>query len=400
MSDLDCRLGRLVDGRKDKGRYRQLRTYSSDSGLHDFSSNDYLSLSTCPALRASYLSRLASTPSILGSTGSRLLSGSTPAHAALESRLAAHFGAPAALLFNSGWDANISFFGTVPQPGDWIVYDDLVHASVHSGMRAGRAGVRCRAFRHNDAADLGAVLSEITGGRTSGGEGEGDGAGDGAGGPSAPREPIVFLALESLYSMDGDFAPLPALLDALDAHVPCARHVRLMTFGKAVGCSGAIVLCTPAVRSFLINFARPLIFSTALPHSTLVALECAWDMLDSEAGDEKRRALASLAACVGSLLDPLLSACPPGVLRLPPSPTSSPLHSPILALLTPTPHALSAFLLERGYIVRPVVPPTVPPGAERVRICLGAGMGTKVVRGLVDALAEWVELQRGRRAKL
>jgi 8-amino-7-oxononanoate synthase len=177
-----------------------------------------------------------------------LLSGSTPQHTALEDRFKGFFDSPAALLFNSGWDANVSFFATVPQPGDWVIYDELVHASVHSGLRASRVEPKNRIpFKHNDPNGLREVLKRID-----------------------PRG-TVFLAVESLYSMDGDFAPLPALLDVLDDRVDRDRQcvvvdeahstgvygaqgrgithalgeqrrvtVRLMTFGKAVGSSGGM----------------------------------------------------------------------------------------------------------------------------------------------------------------
>lgn len=176
------------------------------------------------------------------------MSGSTSKHAALEARFRSFFDSPAALLFNSGWDANVSFFATVPQPTDFIIYDELVHASVHSGMRASRVPTTQRlAFKHNDPNSLRMILEMI----------------------NVEKGATVFLAVESLYSMDGDFAPLPALLNVLDARVPRQQQcvvvdeahstgvygskgrgvthalgeqrrvsVRLMTFGKAVGCSG------------------------------------------------------------------------------------------------------------------------------------------------------------------
>jgi len=178
------------------------------------------------------------------------LSGSTPDHAALEARFQQIFDSPAALLFNSGWDANVSFFATVPQSTDWVVYDELIHASVHSGMRASRVPQAQRlGFKHNDPKSLAAILQKI----------------------KVVQGGTVFLAVESLYSMDGDFAPLPALLDVLDAHISRENQcvvvdeahstgvygaqgrgvthalgeqgrvgVRLMTFGKAVGCSGGM----------------------------------------------------------------------------------------------------------------------------------------------------------------
>ncbi|KAK6910154.1 hypothetical protein I203_104185 [Kwoniella mangroviensis CBS 8507] len=427
MTELDARLGRLLEGRKDKNRFRSLKEYdtSPDSNLVDFSSNDYLSLTSSSSLRRSYLSRLSSTTSIFGSTGSRLLSGCTPSHSSLEKRFEEFFNSPSALLFNSGWDANVSFFSTVPQSTDWVIYDELVHASVHSGLRASRVPLDRRLpFDHNDPHSLEDVLKRIT-----------------SQGSSTDKS-TVFVAMESLYSMDGDFSPLPSLLDTLERFVPRERQcvvvdeahstgvygeqgrgivhalgeeasehrrgkgrvdVRLMTFGKAVGCSGAVLLCSPTIRSFLINFARPLIFSTALPHSTTIALECVWDVLQSEEGDKRRQSLMSLSSYIQSLLDQLLSRISPTILHLPPDPiipfpaNSSILPSkpgsPILGLLTLTPHALSAFLLDRGFIVRPVVPPTVPPGGERVRICLRAGMEETVIKRLVNTLGEWAEMK-------
>ncbi|WVQ72394.1 hypothetical protein IAR50_001946 [Cryptococcus sp. DSM 104548] len=438
MTELDTRLERFLEGRKQKGRFRSLKEYdtSASSSLVDFSSNDYLSLTSSPAFRTLYLERLATAESILGSTGSRLLSGCSPSHSSLELRLADFFNSPSALLFNSGWDANVSFFGTVPQASDWVVYDELVHASVHSGLRSSRVPLERRIpFSHNDPEAFARGLRRITSTESS-------------------QTSTVFLALESLYSMDGDMSPLPALLDTMEKCIPRSRmcvvvdeahstgvygrqgrgvvhaleeeggwsadderrrgksrvDVRLMTFGKAVGCSGAVLLCSPTVRTFLINFARPFIFSTAMPHSTVIALQCVWDILQGNEGEERRDKLMGIARYLHSLLDGLLATTSPRVLCLSPNPvipfpsSSSQLPAdpptPILGLLTPTPHALAAFLLERGFIVRPVVPPTVPPGGERVRICLRADLGEDVVYRLVQTLRAWVDCQAPSKAKL
>jgi 8-amino-7-oxononanoate synthase len=184
------------------------------------SSNDYLSLTASTSLREAYLSRLAATPSILGSTGSRLLSGATSPHLELENRLAEHFDSPAALLFNSGWDANVSFFATVPQQPDWIIYDELVHASVHSGMRGSRVlPARRIPFRHNDSRALDAVLETISK-------------------DVRQSKGTVFIALESLYSMDGDFAPLPELLNVLDKHIPREHQCVVLDEAHSTGVYG------------------------------------------------------------------------------------------------------------------------------------------------------------------
>ncbi|ORX36702.1 putative 8-amino-7-oxononanoatesynthase [Kockovaella imperatae] len=433
-SSLDHRLTGILDDRKSKKRYRSLKVFDDHkSGLVDFSSNDYLSLTASAELRANFVARIAKAPLFLGSTGSRLLSGASPSHSALEQRFADFFHAPSALLFNSGWDANVSFFSTIPQPGDWVVFDELVHASVHSGLRASRVHPDHRiAFDHNDSESLGKVLDRISSSPAA----------------SSHKGPVVFLALESLYSMDGDMAPLQTFLDVLDKYVPRSRQcivldeahstgvygprgrgvayalgeeggweepnmsqgagrigVRLMTFGKAVGCSGAVLLCSPTIRSFLINFARPFIFSTALPHSSLHALEAAFDIIQSKDGETRRQKLFALCRHLHAQLDALLETCPRNLLRLPPRPPSvsnpgsenADMSSitPIIGLITPNPHALSAFLLEKGFIVRPVVPPTVPPGSERIRLCLRSDIPHSVVDDLSAALKEWINQKQG-----
>jgi 8-amino-7-oxononanoate synthase len=224
----------------------------------DFSSNDYLSLTTSPLLRARVLTALHAAPAILGSGGSRLLVYNR-AHAALEARLERTFRAPAALLFNSGFDANAGFFASIPQPGDAVLYDVAIHASVHDGMRASRvAPALRRAFSHNDTHALRAALLALRIENV------------------ALREGVssVFVAVESVYSMDGTVAPLRAMLDTMDevfpagnAHMfideahttgvygPSGRGMvamlgledrvlaRLHTFGKALAASGGA--CTP-----------------------------------------------------------------------------------------------------------------------------------------------------------
>jgi len=225
----------------------------------DFSSNDYLSLSTSPLLRARVLSALHSAPAILGSGGSRLLV-YNHAHAALEARLARTFRSPAALLFNSGFDANAGFFACVPQSGDALLHDEAIHASVHDGARASRIAPRMRRpFAHNDVYALHAALWALRDGCAALREGKSS----------------VFVAVESVYSMDGTVAPLRAILDAMNEVFPAGNaHLvvdeahatglygpgcrgmvallgledrvlaRLHTFGKALAASGGACLYT------------------------------------------------------------------------------------------------------------------------------------------------------------
>ena len=188
----------------------------------DFSSNDYLSLSTSPLLRARVLAALHLSPAILGSGGSRLLV-YNHAHAALEARLAHTFRSPAALLFNSGFDANAGFFACVPQSGDALLHDEAIHASVHDGARASRIKARMRrSFAHNDVRALRTALctlrdeyTALRGGKSS-----------------------VFIAVESVYSMDGTVAPLRAILDTMKDVFPAGNSYLVVDEAHATGLFG------------------------------------------------------------------------------------------------------------------------------------------------------------------
>jgi 8-amino-7-oxononanoate synthase len=189
--------------------------------LMDFNSNDYLSLSTSPALRELFLQKLDAAPSILGSGGSRLLVNGA-AHQAFESRLRDFFKAECALLFNSGYDANVGLFSCIPQPGDFVVYDEFIHASVHDGLRASRIPkTSMRAFDHNSVPALESVLSKLS------------------------REPSVssgassvFIAVESLYSMDGTFSPLREIVDLVERYFTRQNGYIIVDEAHATGIYG------------------------------------------------------------------------------------------------------------------------------------------------------------------
>lgn len=159
----------------------------------DFSSNDFLGLSHSARFRQNYLDELSQLDTVLGSTGSRLLDGNSAYCEELEQRIARFHNGEAALMFNSGFDANAGLFSTLPQRGDIVVYDELVHASVHEGMRMSRAG-QCVPFKHSDVADFENTLQRVV--------------------LQYPGKNI-FVAVETVYSMDGDVAPLPELVGVL-----------------------------------------------------------------------------------------------------------------------------------------------------------------------------------------
>lgn len=376
----------------------------------DFSSNDFLSLSTSAELHTSFLANLGTAPPRLGSGGSRLLDGNSTYAITLENDIAAFHGAEAGCFFNSGFDANAGFFSCVPQRGDVIVYDEFIHASVHEGMRLSRAGVR-KSFAHNNVDDLERVLRDLV---------ESD--------ELVKRgKRSVFVALESLYSMDGDLAPLKDIVDVVDrilsagngkvvvdeAHsngvygekgrgLVCSLgletrfYARLHTFGKALACNGAIMLCSSLTREYLINYARPLIYTTFMSYPSLVAIRTVYDHM----------ILGNAVAPVAHLWD-LVTYLHTLLLNLQLSP-SHPLlqipqkcpQSPIFSLLSPQPRKLARECQEAGFMVRAIVSPTVPVGAERVRVCLHAGNRLQDVEGLVEIIGKWAKREGLRESKL
>lgn len=281
-------LRQLLDRRRAQSTLRKLTT--SPAQAVDFSSNDFLSLSTSSILHAAFLRELGNSKLGLGSGGSRLLDGNSSYAEDLERDIAAFHRAPAGLLFNSGFDANSGFFACVPQPNDIVIYDEYIHASVHDGMRLSRTRQRL-SFAHNSVADLKSLLEECkrNNGQIEGGQSH------------------VFVAVEAIYSMDGDLAPLKAIVELVETVLPRKNgyvivdeahstgvigqygrglvcelgledkvFARLHTFGKSLACNGAILLCSPLLRQYLINYARPLIYTTFLSYPALAAIRVSY----------------------------------------------------------------------------------------------------------------------------
>lgn len=221
MSPLHAKLAAALKSREDRLIRRRLSDPDADAGLVDFHTNDYLSLSRSPDLRRCFLQKLQSAPEVLGSGGSRLLVNGH-AHSALEARLAAFFDSPTALLFNSGLDANVGFFSCVPQPGDVMVYDEYIHASVHDGVRASRVKNAQFAFEHNSLAALGELLLRLLRERPGLQSGESS----------------VFVAVESLYSMDGTIAPLTQIVELIESLFPLGNGHLVVDEAHATGVYG------------------------------------------------------------------------------------------------------------------------------------------------------------------
>lgn len=207
--------------RQSKSSRRQLTLLPPSSV--DFSSNDFLSLSTSSSLRHRFLALLRDAPPSLpfASGGSRLLDGNSQAAEDLERMIARFHNAPSGLLFNSGFDANVGVLECLPQPGDVVLFDEHIHASVHEGMRLSRAGVK-RAFSHSSPESLREILQELV---------QCD--------PLLVRgERHVFIAIESVYSMDGDIAPLRELIAVVDHLLPRGNGYFLVDEAHATGVLG------------------------------------------------------------------------------------------------------------------------------------------------------------------
>lgn len=456
---LESTFSSLISRRRSRSLLRRLTTVPP--GTVDFSSNDYLSLSTNPDIRQAFLNLLRQEgfssrpgqkepstspppPLQLGSRGSRLLDGNHPFADELEALVAAHHGSPSALLFTSGFDANVGLFSCAPQPGDFIVYDELIHASVHDGMRLSRVpAARRLPFRHNSVDGLRDVLEELA--KAEGGVLEG--------------KANVFVAVEAVYSMDGDLAPLREMVDVIHEVLPrrngyfivdeahatgvfgrrgrglcCELGVedkvfaRVVTFGKAVGSQGgksfmishqfcspfrmnvislrtmltgcnatsaAVVLCSKVAREYLINYARTLIYTTAMSFPSLAGIRASYDFMISGRTETLVEHLQHLIRLTHRLLSRIVSTLEedpsaPAILAL--SPLSESI-SPIIPVFTPQPRSLASHCQAQGLMVRPIVAPTVPHGTERVRVCLHAGNTQWEVERLAMVIGEWVDIK-------
>jgi len=352
----------------------RLRSLIPRNGV-DFASNDYLGLASSSRLAAAVNDAVARGVPV-GSGGSRLLRGNHQEHESLEAEAAAFFGAETALFFSSGYTANAALLSTLPQRGDLVVHDALIHASAHEGMRLGRADVASAAHNDPDAFE-----DSIRAWRKGGGVGR------------------VWIAVESLYSMDGDRAPLAELVDLAASHDafllideahatgvfgPSGRGladgldgvenvVTLRTCGKALGCEGALLCGSRTFRDFLVNRGRGFIFSTAPSPLMASAVREALRIVADE--PDRRDRLAALVATAERALEPC------GV---------APTGSQILPLVIGDDVAtmrVAAAVQAAGFDVRGIRPPTVPAGTSRLRISLTLNANPASVEALADALA-------------
>ena len=354
-----------------------LRSLYKQEGLVDFASNDYLGFA---GMEEEPSERLPA-----GSSGSRLISGNHPLYSQAESVIRDFHRAETALIFNSGYDANLGLLSAILQRGDHIFYDQNVHASIRDGIRLGNA--KAYKFTHNDLDSLKQRIRQVLQG-------------------GSPPDGEVYVITESVFSMEGDGPDLEALaafcrehnyrLIVDEAHSvgilgpegrgevagqkwETAVFARLITFGKSLGCHGAAVLCSPELREYLINFSRSLIYTTALPPTSLMAILKAYERLQGDPGKDAREALYKNMRLFSFLVEAL------GLSRHMVTAKAAVRCCEVGG--NAKVKALSAGLRRAGYDVKPIFSPTVPLGRECLRFSLHAFNTESEIREVLTILS-------------
>lgn len=343
----------------DKLRARQmaasLRKLPENSSLIDFSSNDYLGFSRNEIITHNASVILKSIISN-GATGSRLISGNHNLYKKAEEIIADYHKSETALVFNSGYDANVGFFSCIPQKTDLVLYDEFIHASIRDGIRLGNA--KAYKFRHNSIEDLKKLLHKF---RNDAAE--------------------IYVVTESVFSMDGD-SPEFSVITKLCREFNCRLVVdeahatgvfggglannadcfaRIITFGKAMGCHGAAILGSGLLKSYLINFARSFIYTTALPPHAIATIIAAYNYLENE-GEKDISSLMNNITAFKKVVSEI------GI-RQYFIPSNSAIHCAVIPGNEKV-RAIATDLKESGFDVKPILSPTVPVGQERLRFCL------------------------------
>ncbi len=358
---LEKHLHSKLSNRKEKETYRSL---PSKEGLIDFSSNDYLGFATDNLLQ------VKGNP---GAGASRLISGNHLVHDETEKLIAQYHKAETALLFNSGYDANVGLLGCISSTGDTVLFDELSHASVREGIKLGRG--KAIPFKHNDLKDLRNKMTLATGN--------------------------ILVATEGIFSMDGDEAPLEEMADLCqefdaalivdEAHssgvigdkgeglvsslgLESKVFARVHTYGKAFGCHGAAILGSPVLRNYLINYARSFIFTTGIPPHSALAIQMAYKEL------AKTQRIKQLHENISLFKNTLSENRSKAFL-----PSASPIQSWIIQG-SKNVRIASKIIRENGYDVKPIVAPTVPEGTERIRICIHAFNTKEELLGLANCI--------------
>lgn len=351
------------------------RTLKDNLFTIDFFSNDYIGFASSKAIHAEVEKILAEQKWQHGATGSRLLSGNHSLYEVAENEITKFHNSESALLFNSGYDANVGFFSCIPQRNDIMLYDSYIHASIRDGISLGLT--KSYKFKHNDLSDLEKLLKKFS-----------------------SSKQTTFVATESVFSMDGDSPDLlkmtelceqyGAFLIVDEAHAlgvfgqfgcGLVQHLglenrvfaRIVTYGKALGCHGAAILSSGVVKDYLINFARSLIYTTAMPPQSVAHIVAGYRQL------KKTTHIKNLQENISLFKNTLEKH----------KKNYSFIHSDssIQAMIVSGNDFVKSVaeqLQNKGFGVMPILSPTIPKGEERLRICLHSFNTEEEILNLVN----------------
>ncbi|MFD1161638.1 aminotransferase class I/II-fold pyridoxal phosphate-dependent enzyme [Hwangdonia seohaensis] len=377
---LPQKLHQKLEERKANNALRQL---DSRNGLVDFSSNDYLGFAKSESIfNATHNLLIGHDMLQNGSTGSRLLSGNHSFYNIVESLVADFHNSESALIFNSGYDANLGFFSSVPQRDDVIFYDEFIHASIRDGVLLSNA--KAYKFKHNNVKALDEMLERVQ------------------------YKGNAYIVTESVFSMDGDAPDLVAMCELGKKHkaflVVDEAHAigvfgtygvgliqqlnleeyvfaRLVTFGKAMGCHGAAILGRAVLKQYLVNFARSFIYTTALPPHTLATVHSAYNALVSTKNIEK------LHQNIQHFKNEIVK----NKLQNHFIESNSAIHCCIISG-NENVKSMAKKLQENGFNVKPILSPTVAKGEERLRFCLHSDNSESEISKVLRLLTTFVNI--------
>lgn len=374
------KINKKLEGRRENSALRSLK---NPSHAIDFSSNDYLGFSRSKTIFQQVESLLRERNITQnGSTGSRLLTGNHALYTEAETQIAKFHQTEAALIFNSGYDANIGILSSVPQRGDVILYDEYIHASIRDGIQLSNA--KAYKYQHNNLSDLENKLNKFQ-----------------------QENTAIYIVTESVFSMDGDSPDLTKLVQMAneysafliidEAHATGVfgekgvgliqqlnlendLFARIHTFGKGLGCHGAVILGSQKLKEFLLNFSRSFIYTTALPPHSLANIIVAYQTL------ETTEEITVLTEKIDFFKNKVITH------RLDSRFISS--NSPIQCCVikgNKRVKNISQKLLQAGFNIKPILSPTVPKDKERLRFCIHSYTTYEEIDAALKLLAHLLE---------
>lgn len=392
-------LSAKLETRKQNNALRQLPLASN---AVDFASNDYLGFAKSKTVfDQTHQFLVDNNYCENGATGSRLLSGNHPLYELAEKYLSQFHQADAALIFNSGYDANVGFFSSVPQKGDFILYDELCHASIRDGIQLSHA--KAYKYQHNDYEDLEKLLIRCHTERSRGASADNN--------PQPTTHNLkpttLYIVTESVFSMDGDCPDFETIIAIAEKHqalivvdeahalgvfgengsgllqqlqVQNKIFARIMTFGKGLGCHGAAILGSDELKHYLVNFARSFIYTTGLSPHAIATIYCAYQELSNE-----KAALMALRENINFFnQQKQLQGLKPLFVR-----SKSAIQSAIIPGNEKV-KAIASQLQQNGFDVKAILSPTVPEGQERLRICIHSYNSEAEIFKVLELLATFV----------